>query len=120
MRDVPSDSDGRRLHRTGHRVVAPGRTPFDRGAALAAPSLPHLFDTMFQTTTPEAPMLAQHSASAATTDPAIEIQRAIAYLKSALEDLRAQHPESAATYLLEARRHGDNAFEAITADPASQ
>lgn len=65
-------------------------------------------------------MRAQPSATGTAPDPAIEIERAITYLQSALEDLLSQHPESAATYLLEARRHGDKAFEAIVPDPARQ
>lgn len=75
---------------------------------------------MLHTTTSEAPLGAQHSTPYAAPDPALGIERAITYLQSALKDLRAHHPESAATFVLEARRHCDKAFVALVPDAPSQ
>ena len=65
-------------------------------------------------------MRPQHSATGYTPDPATEIGRAITYLQSALEDIRTSHPESAATYLLEARLHADKAFDALIPSASSE
>ena len=75
---------------------------------------------MFDRNTTEAPNRLQRSATGYAPDPATEIGRAIIYLQSALVDLRTSHPESAATYLLEARRHTDRAFDALIPSAPSE